>query len=71
MTRQNWCIIQLEHFAFLVDDIDGIIKSAEAAGYEVIHYPQEQTIECEAPYDITWAFIRGPLGEEVELFVER
>ena len=61
----------IEHFAFLVDDIDEIIKDVEDAGYEIINYPHEQTIECEVPYHITWAFVRGPLGEEVELFVER
>ena len=43
----------------------------KAAGYELFIEPNNKDIPSNPPYPIRMAFCYGPLGEQVEFFMER
>lgn len=60
----------LQHIALGTDDLQACLDAVTAAGYEMISGPKEVTIPSEPPFPLKCAFVRGPLGEEIELFEE-
>ena len=54
----------IRHFAFAVDDIEACTKAVAEAGYEVFISPKDIGFAI-------IAFCYGPLGEEIEFFVEK
>ena len=61
----------IRHMALLTDDVDEIAAKVKAFGYEVFIEPNDKVIESNPPYPIRMAFCYGPLGEQVEFFMER
>ena len=61
----------IRHMAFLTDDVDEITAKVKAAGYEVFIEPNDKVIPSNPPYPIRMAFCSGPLGEQIEFFMER
>lgn len=59
------------HVAFTTDDLEGLLENVRKAGYEVTMEKTELTIESNPPYPVKVCFFRGPVGEHIELFVER
>ena len=60
----------IRHIAFAADDVDGIARKVQEAGYEVFIGPHEIVIPSEPAYPARVAFCYGPLGEEIEFFRE-
>ena len=58
----------LEHIAFDVEDVDGMIRQCEEAGCPVTMRPKVHVFPGKEPYRVYIAFILGPAGEEVEFF---
>lgn len=61
----------IRHFALAVDDVDACAARVAEAGYEVFLAPHEIYFDARPPYRARAAFCIGPLGEEIELFMER
>lgn len=61
----------IRHFAFAVDDADRCIDTVRKAGYEVFVEPKDVVIASMPPLPARVAFCYGPLGEEIEFFVEK
>ena len=61
----------IRHMALLTDDVDEITAKVKAAGYEVFIEPNDKVIASNPPYPIRMAFCCGPLGEQIEFFMER
>ena len=61
----------IRHMALLTDDVDEITAKVKAAGYEVFIEPNDKVIASNPPYPIRMAFCYGPLGEQIEFFMER
>lgn len=61
----------IRHFAFDVDDADQCIDVVRKAGYEVFVEPKDVVIASMPPLQARVAFCYGPLGEEIEFFVEK
>ena len=61
----------IRHMALLTDDVDEITEKVKAAGYEVFIEPNVKLIASNPPYPIRMAFCYGPLGEQIEFFMER
>ena len=61
----------IHHFAFAVDDADQCIDVVRKAGYEVFVEPKDVVIASMPPLPARVAFCYGPLGEEIEFFVEK
>ncbi len=61
----------LRHMAFAVKDTDAAIEAVRAAGYKVTMEPTDIVIASEIPYPARIAFCIGPVGEEVEFFMEK
>ena len=61
----------IRHMALLTDDVDEIAAKIKKAGYEVFIEPNDKVIASNPPYPIRMAFCYGPLGEQVEFFMER
>lgn len=61
----------MRHVAFGTDDVDGIIASVKAAGYEVFIEPKDIVLGSEPGLPARIAFCFGPLGEQIEFFQER
>ncbi len=61
----------IRHFAFAVDDVDQCIDVVRKAGYEVFVEPKDVVIASMPPLPARVAFCYGPLGEEIEFFVEK
>lgn len=59
------------HFALETDDVDGMAARVKAAGYEVFKGPDDRVIPSTPEFPLRMAFCYGPLGEEVEFFMER
>ncbi len=56
------------HIAFEVDEVDSLVETVRAAGYEVTMESTDVTISSEPPYPIRVAFFRGEMNEHVEFF---
>ena len=65
------CLGAIRHFALLTDDVDGVVRKVQSAGYEVFIEPTDKVIPSDPEYPIRMAFCYGPLGEQVEFFCER
>ena len=61
----------LRHLAFAVEDTDACIEAVRAAGYTVTMEPKDIVIGSTPPYPARIAFCIGPVGEEVEFFMEK
>ena len=61
----------IRHMALLTDDVDEITAKVKAAGYEVFIEPNDKVIASNPSYPIRIAFCYGPLGEQIEFFMER
>ena len=65
------CLGAIRHIALLTDDVDEIAAKVKAAGYELFIGPNDKVIASNPPYPIRMAFCYGPLGEQIEFFMER
>ena len=61
----------IRHMALLSDDVDEIAAKVKAAGYDLFIEPNDKVIGSNPPYPIRMAFCYGPLGEQVDFFMER
>ena len=61
----------LEHLAFGVTDVDALVETVRAAGYEILVEPKDLVLPSEPPYPIRVAFCRGAAGEKLEFFCVR
>lgn len=61
----------IRHFALQTDNVDEMAEKIKAAGYEVFIEPNDIRIPSNPPLPARMAFCIGPLGEEIELFMER
>lgn len=61
----------VRHFALSTDDVDAAVKRVRDAGYAVLVEPNELTIGSVPPMRARMAFCQGPLGEQIEFFMER
>ena len=61
----------VNHFALACTDTAATAEKLKTAGYEVFMGPAEVTLPCDPPLPACIAFVRGPRGEEIELFQER
>lgn len=60
----------LNHIALSVCDVDACVNAVSAAGYPITLGPVDVTIQAERPYPVRVAFCIGPVGEEIEFFME-
>ena len=61
----------IRHLALLTDDVDEIAAKVKAAGYDLFIEPNNKDIPSNPTYPIRMAFCYGPLGEQVEFYMER
>lgn len=61
----------IRHVAFAVEDVEACVNAVIRAGYEVFLAPKEIQIGDDPAFPATIAFVRGPLGEEIEFFCQR
>ncbi|MBR0139349.1 MAG: VOC family protein [Firmicutes bacterium] len=59
-----------QHLALGTDDIEACVKAVNEAGYPVFDGPRSVVIKSDPPFPIRCAFVKGPLGEEIEFFQE-
>ena len=67
----SWMRGYIEPGFTATDNVDGLADRIRDAGYTVFVSPRDVTIPSEPPFPIRMAFCIGPLGEEIELFMER
>lgn len=60
----------IRHIAFATDDVDGIVSQVKEAGYEVFIDPKDIVIRSDPEFRARMAFCFGPLGEQIEFFME-
>lgn len=60
----------IRHIAFATDDVDGIVSQVKEAGYEVFIDPKDIVISSDPEFRARMAFCFGPLGEQIEFFME-
>ena len=60
----------IRHIAFATDDVDGIASKVKEAGYEVFIEPKDIVIRSDPEFRARMAFCFGPLGEQIEFFME-
>ncbi len=65
------CLGAIRHMALLTDDVDEIAAKVKAAGYDLFIEPNNKDILSDPMYPIRMAFCYGPLGEQVEFYMER
>ena len=65
------CLGAIRHMALLTDDVDEIAAKVKAAGYDLFIEPNDRDIPSDPVYPIRMAFCYGPLGEQVEFYMER
>ncbi len=65
------CLGAIRHMALLTDDVDEIAAKVKAAGYDLFIEPNDRDIPSDPVYQIRMAFCYGPLGEQVEFYMER
>ena len=65
------CLGAIRHMALLTDDVDEIAAKVKAAGYDLFIEPNNKNIPSDPVYPIRMAFCYGPLGEQVEFYMER
>ena len=60
----------VRHFALNTDDVDACVALVRAAGYPILVEPNDLTIGSVPPLHARMAFCSGPLGEQIEFFME-
>lgn len=60
----------LDHFAFLVKDVDEAIEYARSLDCEIVKEATSHVFAGEIPYPVRIAFCKGPGGELIEFFSE-
>lgn len=55
----------LNHIAFATSEVDSIVEAVRSAGYEITNEPRSGEL---CGQKIRTAFLKGPLGETIELF---
>ena len=65
------CLGAIRHMALLTNDVDEIAAKVKAAGYDLFIEPNNKDIPSDPVYPIRMAFCYGPLGEQVEFYMER
>ena len=65
------CLGAIRHMALLTDDVDEIAAKVKAAGYDLFIEPNDRDIPSDPVYSIRMAFCYGPLGEQIEFYMER
>ncbi len=60
----------VRHFALAVDDVDAYMAKARAAGCELLTGPKDIEMDSAPPFRARMGFCRGPLGEQIEFFME-
>ena len=65
------CLGAIRHMALLTDNVDEIAAKVKSAGYDLFIEPNDKDIPSDPVYPIRMAFCYGPLGEQVEFFMER
>lgn len=60
----------IKHFALETDDVDGCVETVRNSGFEVLTEPADKCLPCTPPLYLRMAFVKGPLGEEIEFFKE-
>ena len=65
------CLGAIRHLALLTDDVDEIAAKVKAAGYNLFIEPNNKDIPSTPTYPIRMAFCYGPLGEQIEFYMER
>ena len=61
----------VRHFALATDDPDACIQAVRDAGYEITVEPNDIVIPSEVAFPVRIAFCIGPVGEEIEFFLEK
>ena len=61
----------VRHYALAVTDTDDLVRKVTEAGYEVFNGPKDIVIQSDPPLPARIAFMKGPKGEEIELFQEK
>lgn len=61
----------LRHLAFATDDVDAMAQKVKKAGYEVFIEPKDIVMKSEPEFHARMTFCFGPLGEEIEFFMEK
>lgn len=56
------------HFAIACDSVDELYEKALACGAEPHTAPKDISLALEEPLDARIAFVKGPDGEQIELF---
>ncbi len=58
----------IRHIALSTTDTDACFRAAVGAGCDVVDAPKDIVIPSNPPYPARIAFIKGPVGEEIEFF---
>ena len=61
----------IPHYSLGTDDIYGLCEHLSKLGYEIYNGPWDKEMPTDPPFPFSMAFVKGPLGEEIELFMER
>ena len=61
----------IHHISMKCGTAEEIAAKVKAAGYELFIEPNNKDIPSDPVYPIRMAFCYGPLGEQVEFFMER
>ena len=61
----------IQHFAFITNDVDTCIERIRLAGYKITTEPKDVVLDSFPPYPLRIAFCEGPLGEEIEILMEK
>ena len=61
----------IQHFAFVTNDVDTCIERVRLAGYRITTEPKDVVLDSVPPYPLRIAFCEGPLGEEIEILMEK
>ncbi len=61
----------LHHISMKCGTAEELAAKVKAAGYELFIEPNNKDIPSDPVYPIRMAFCYGPLGEQVEFYMER
>ncbi|MBR6186798.1 MAG: VOC family protein [Clostridia bacterium] len=61
----------VRHFALATDDVDECVRRVRQAGFRILVEPNDLTIDSTPPFHARMAFCLGPLGEQIEFFMEK
>ena len=61
----------IRHFAFKTSNVEKCIETVRAAGYKITVEPKDLLIPSDPELLVHVAFCIGPVGEEIEFFIEK